>query len=967
VLLGRFTVRGKLALLVLIPLIAIIALTLGAGVQLVQKATRAADTATAVQDTATTAALARALQQERLVSVGYLRGEVDKGTLEQRQAEAVDRFTDLMNARRARLAPAAVQMLDSFVANLGKVRAGVLVHAVGPAQVMGLFNPVIVYLIDSLNLFTAVDGNTAQGREVIALDSLLRVDEGFDALWAAMASVDTAAQLVPYLPAVAVVTQAATRLTNYATPEQSAFFRTAAAAIDGRLGTGATLALVSTPATVLTLKTLPSFAELQSLNGLGRYFESKIIGDVTAVAAASVRSELTQALGFLALALITIIGAVLLGAAVVRSVTGPLGRLTASANRVARLAESELVRVADADVMTAAPVRLVAVEVVGRDEIADLARAFERVQETAARLVERQVVSRRNVALMFGHVGRRTQNLVGRQIALIDRISDRETEPDQLHDIARLDQVASRLRRSASSLVVLSGAAGADERTAPMPLRDLIGLGLAEIEDVTRVDVEVANPVQVAPALINDLILLLAELMDNAVSFSPPTTRVLVSARITGVGARVEVVDHGLGLSSERLAEENARLAARERLDLAPTEVLGLFVVGRLARRHGMGVSLSPTRGGGITAVVDLPASILTSLRSYQETAQGYLDRAAGPPGEDPAGADLGRPSRTARGLVLARVGSPPSASTVSGHDGLSAILADPDPDLFDVAALDRASQSISDGQHWNAFSAQTAIAATPAPVPDQELDEVAGTQPAAGPGPGSWAAPAITGPALTGQPSPAEWNEPAAHPLRADWTEPPGWGEGSPRPGWSTDIAAPHWSDPAPPVTAPTPRVPPPVSAPASVPAPMPAAGPVPAPAVTSWPVSAPPQWPTPAPGSVPAHRSPSDPTLDIPPVIPGRPERRSAWTESVPQPFQLPTVPAAPAAGLNRRVPGATLDALEATGPGGRAHPALNTPTQLNPRVQDAEQVRESFAQFESGVARAMREVDRPDEGSP
>src|SRR4051812_43265524 len=137
VLLGRFTVRGKLALLVLIPLVAIIALTLGAGIQLVQKAKRASDTATAVQDTATTASLARALQQERLISVGYLRGKVDKGVLEQRQAEAVDRFADLMSARRPRLSATAIQALDGFAANLAKVRAGVLAHAATPAQVMG--------------------------------------------------------------------------------------------------------------------------------------------------------------------------------------------------------------------------------------------------------------------------------------------------------------------------------------------------------------------------------------------------------------------------------------------------------------------------------------------------------------------------------------------------------------------------------------------------------------------------------------------------------------------------------------------------------------------------------------------------------------------------------------------------------------------------------------------------------------
>jgi hypothetical protein len=268
--------------------------------------------------------------------------------------------------------------------------------------------------------------------------------------------------------------------------------------------------------------------------------------------------------------------------------------------------------VADDDSAEVEPPRLAPIEVVGRDELADFARAFGRVQETAARLVERQVVSRRNVAMMFRHVGRRTQNLVGRQISLIDRLESEETEPNRLRELYRLDHMSSRLRRSASSLVVLSGATTSDEHVAPAAIDDVVRLGLAEIEDYTRVDIDIRTPVRVAPALINDLVLLLAELMENATGFSPPGTRVVVSAVSTPDGARISVIDQGLGMSPDQFTEENARLTRRERLDLAPTEVLGLFVVGRLARRHGLQVVLSPTAGGGVTAAVDLPAALLT-------------------------------------------------------------------------------------------------------------------------------------------------------------------------------------------------------------------------------------------------------------------------------------------------------------------------------------------------------------------
>ncbi len=145
------------------------------------------------------------------------------------------------------------------------------------------------------------------------------------------------------------------------------------------------------------------------------------------------------------------------------------------------------------------------------------------MQGTAARLVERQVVSRQNVAQMFGHVGRRTQNLVGRQLTLIDRLERQEADPSRLQHLYQLDHISSRLRRSASSLVVLSGSAGADSHVAPLPLADVVRLALGEIEDYTRVDVRVPTDIAVAPAVIGDLVLALAELMENATTFSPPT------------------------------------------------------------------------------------------------------------------------------------------------------------------------------------------------------------------------------------------------------------------------------------------------------------------------------------------------------------------------------------------------------------------------------------------------------------
>jgi hypothetical protein len=188
--------------------------------------------------------------------------------------------------------------------------------------------------------------------------------------------------------------------------------------------------------------------------------------------------------------------------------------------------------------------------------------------------------------------------------------------------------MSSRLRRNAGALVVLSGGAGADEHMSPLPLSDVVRLALGEVEDYTRVDVDVPEDIVVVPSVVADLTLLLAELMENATSFSPPHTRVAVTATDFRGGARLAIVDHGLGLSPDRLAEENARLTRRERLDLAPSEVLGLFVVGRLARRHGIEVTLTDTPDGGLTAWIDLnaahlmtPAATVAAPRPIYQTA----------------------------------------------------------------------------------------------------------------------------------------------------------------------------------------------------------------------------------------------------------------------------------------------------------------------------------------------------------
>jgi signal transduction histidine kinase len=679
-------IRGKLALLVTIPLLAVVVLAVPVVLDRVDQARRAADTARTVRVAGQVGALVQDLQEERLLTVGFLARMVDPTRLQKQIAAVATRAADVKTNLGTHPDAGLVKAIDS-IQSLSDLRSGLLRGTAAPDKLLPGYTGVIKVLIDALQLEHGVDVKTSEGRQVVGLDAALRTDEGISIaeadLLIAVISKDPRA-LIPYLNDVAVIQAVANRLTAFATPEQTALYIKVQDQATAGLGKDYAGAADSDPAASFAKLTPQQvFPALESLVGIGRVVEQKIINDVTALVTKRQNRALTTAYVVGALAVVVLLVVVLLVLAVGRAVARPLTRLTTSADRVARVAESELVRVADEETEAPAPVHLEAVDVGGRDEIGDLARAFERVQGTAARLVERQVASRRNVAQMFGHVGRRTQNLVGRQIALIDRLEREEADPERLQHLYRLDHVSSRLARNAGSLVVLSGSTSTNEHINPLLLADVARLALGEIEDYVRVDVQVPPGLALVPNVINDMVLVFAELMENATVFSPPHTRVTVAAQTTAYGAQIAIVDHGIGLSPERLAEENARLARRERLDLAPTEVLGLFVVGRLARRHGLGIALWPTPGGGLTATVAISDRLLTTAPAPLPQPEPVV-RIPGPRQPEPV-----------------RHAEPVRQPAAVGHADLPRALSTVP---FDVEALDRANRSIETGGRWNAF-----------------------------------------------------------------------------------------------------------------------------------------------------------------------------------------------------------------------------------------------------------------------
>ncbi|SCG44418.1 sensor histidine kinase [Micromonospora halophytica] len=248
----------------------------------------------------------------------------------------------------------------------------------------------------------------------------------------------------------------------------------------------------------------------------------------------------------------------------------------------------------------------------GADEIGEVGHAFNEVRRTAVRAAVDEVTLRRGLNEVFLNLARRSQGLVHRQLALLDRMERRTEDPDELADLFRVDHLATRLRRHAEDLVILAGSAPGRGWRQPVAALDVVRGAVSEVEAYDRVDIGDVQPAGVVGRAVADVIHLLAELIENATVFSPPETRVEVSGQQVPKGYVVEVTDHGLGMSPRAVEEANRRLADPPEFDPADSARLGLFVVARLAVRHGVKVTLRPQPPGGMTAVVLVPADLVT-------------------------------------------------------------------------------------------------------------------------------------------------------------------------------------------------------------------------------------------------------------------------------------------------------------------------------------------------------------------
>ena len=339
------------------------------------------------------------------------------------------------------------------------------------------------------------------------------------------------------------------------------------------------------------------------------------------------------------------------------------------------------------------------------DEIGEVADAFTAVHRSAVSLAVEQAVMRRNVNSMFINLARRSQTLVERQLQLLDSLEAAETDPDQLSSLFRLDHLATRMRRNDENLLVLAGSEATRRWAQPVSLAAVTLAAMAEIEQYARIRQDVSNDVFVVGHAVSDIVHLLAELLENATTFSPPDSVVTVSGwpAANGREAMLTIEDHGLGMTESGLVEANERVATPVAIDVAASERMGLVVVGHLADRHNVQVRLDGS-DEGVRAYVTLPNRLLApppdggglyggaTGRLIDNTRAGFevdapaADRATGPV-DAPVGADavdtvavadLGDPNAdTAVMPILVRPSSTPGVPGVAAPPLPPEVLAD--------------------------------------------------------------------------------------------------------------------------------------------------------------------------------------------------------------------------------------------------------------------------------------------------
>ena len=400
-----------------------------------------------------------------------------------------------------------------------------------------------------------------------------------------------------------------------------------------------------------------------------REVEQRLSADVIDISAAVRQAADRRALFSSLLLAGTLVLALALALITARSLIRPLGRLEAAAVGTAERLPGVLQRLEDGEQVDLTAESAPPIEVRSRDEIGRLGQAFNTVHRVAVQEAGREASLRRSVGEMFLNLARRSQSLIERQLEVIDQIE--RGGSDVRNGMVELDHLATRMRRNAENLIILSGSEPVRRWRGPIALSEVIRAAVGEVKEHTRVEVMPLDRVEIVGHAAADVMHLLAELIENAVAFSAPGTQALVAGQPLPAGYLLEIEDQGLGMSDEQLVKVNEQLASPPDADFALAKMLGFFVVSQLAAKHGIRVQLRHSWYGGITALVLLPADLLRSdadlatrageppragrrspAPALDDPAMGWVDSRVPMvhvplrrPPERPPGGELGRPS----------------------------------------------------------------------------------------------------------------------------------------------------------------------------------------------------------------------------------------------------------------------------------------------------------------------------------
>ncbi|SFD59474.1 sensor histidine kinase [Streptomyces aidingensis] len=627
------TIRGRVAVVLAVPTCLLLALT-GAGV-----ADRAADwwgardTAERVELTLDVQELVRQLQRERGLTSGLLGGAEDYRSPLADTRRRVDEARDALDG-----SDPAVDGALGKLNRLAAVRADADQRSLDRTTALDFYTEAItalnaVELVDPRGDTALADGLAALTAVVDATESVA-LERGFmNGVFAAGSFAEGEYTVFSEVRAARMAALAV--FARHATDAQRSGLETAFAGAEAERAAGyEDIARHGADGRPLGVEPAGWWADMTVLvddlhrvqQGIGSDLRTRA-GEVSSVATA-------QLGGFLALGVLIAALAAALAWVSSRSITRPLGALARQAHEVAARRLPETVRAvqdgtADPDgTRGGRPAARPAPEPDGggsgggAEEISRLAAALHKVELAAVELAAEQAALRRNSTESLSGLGRRNQRLLKRQLQLITALESQEMDPDALAGLFELDHLATRMRRNADSLLILTGEEGPPALwKGTIPVTDVVRSAISEVEDYRRVTVAETDPCRIQGSAVAELSHLLAELIENALTATPADRAVEVYGWRDGGEYCLAVVDRGTGMTGPELARANGRLSGRESFLDAPARALGHYVVGRLAARLGAQVELrhteAPTaqgpvhRGAGITAFVALPPRLL--------------------------------------------------------------------------------------------------------------------------------------------------------------------------------------------------------------------------------------------------------------------------------------------------------------------------------------------------------------------